>query len=107
MAEVEDRGRWGGRTMGFSLSVSRPLGRSHLLCWSPFPSSPSPGVAARAAESSWQWLVETGGGDGEGRDDPEEGAGSCPLQRLLHLVSDGTLGTGEPVCPSIKVAASE
>lgn len=51
--------------------------------------------------------METGGGGEDGRDAPEEGAGSCPLQQLVHLVSDGTLGTGEPVCPSIKVAASE
>ena len=45
------------------------------------------------------------GWGGEGH--PRGGRREPSLQRLVHLVLDGTLGTGEPVCPSIKVAASE
>lgn len=49
---------------------------------------------------SWRWLVEEG-------TPREEGTGSSSFQLLVHLVSGGTSGTGEPVCPSIKVAACE
>ena len=73
--------------------VTTVLGSASLVT---FPGCPCPSVAG---VGWWRW----GGVVGRAWD---EGAGSSPFQLLVHLVSDGTSGTGEPVCPSVKVAAS-
>lgn len=92
-------GREGDRRFPFLLVVLWDRVTTVLVSVSlvTFPGCPCPSVAG---VGWWRWGWWWWGAW-------EEGAGSSPFQLLVHLVSDGTLGTGEPVCPSIKVAASE